>query len=117
MDIHTMTFQELKIVAKNHRPRIKQYYIKSRIELIRLLSMKELPMSYKIEKMTIQELRDTAKQRGLSGGIWKLSRSELVDLLYPRANQNDQNDNGRKEHDNPQKGEGDQIRVQVLKNL
>jgi hypothetical protein len=106
MDIHSMTFQELKLVAKERRPRIKQYYIKSRFELIRLLSLNELPQTYLIEKKTIQELREEAKARGFAGGIWKMSRSDLVDLLYPGPNQNHQNDNGGKEHDYPQKGEG-----------
>lgn len=58
------------------------YYTKKRIELIRLLSMPELPDSFKIEKLTIVELRVKAKERGLRG-FWKLTRDELVDLLYP----------------------------------
>ena len=106
MDVHSMSFQELKIVAKNHRPRIKQYYIKSRLELIRLLTMNELPQTYLIEKKTIQELREEARNRGFVGGIWKMSRSELVELLYPSPNENHQNDDGGKKHDYPQKGKG-----------
>jgi hypothetical protein len=106
MDIHAMTFQELKLVAKNHRPRIKQYYIKSRVELIRLLSLNELPQTYLIEKKTIQELREEAKARGFASGVWKMNRSDLVNLLYPGPNENNQDNNGGKEHNYPQKGEG-----------
>ena len=101
-----MSFQELKIMAKNHRPRIKQYYIKSRLELIRLLSLKELPQSFVIEKKTIQELREEAKARGFAGGVWKMSRADLISVLYPGPNQNDQDNDGGQKHDYPQKGEG-----------
>jgi hypothetical protein len=106
MDVHSMSFQELKIVAKNHRPRIKQYYIKSRLELIQLLTMNQLPQSYIIEKKTIQELRSEAKAKGFAGGIWKMNRADLVGLLYPGPNQNDQDNDGGQKHDYPQKGEG-----------
>jgi hypothetical protein len=74
MDIHSLSLQELKKVARDHKPKIKQYYVKSRLELIRLLSLKELPQEYIIEKMTIEELRAEAKRRGITKGIWKLSR-------------------------------------------
>jgi len=106
-----MSFQELKIVAKNRRPRIKQYYIKSRVELIRLLSLNELPQAYLIEKKTIQELREEAKVRGFANGIWKMSRTELVELLYPSTNQDNQNDDSGKKHNHPQTGETNQIGI------
>jgi len=102
-----MSFQDLKAVAKNHRPRIKHYYIKSRLQLIQLLSMNELPQSYIIEKKTIQELRDEAKVKGFAAGIWKMSRVELVDLLYPSPDENHQNNDGGEKHDYPQKRKGD----------
>jgi hypothetical protein len=76
------------------------------VELIKLLSLNELPQIYLIEKKTIQELRDEAKARGFASGIWKMTRSDLVELLYPCPNQNHQNNDGGKEHDYPQKGEG-----------
>ena len=45
-----------------------------RAELIQLLTMPELPASYRIEKMTIHELRDEAKKRNLRG-FWGLRLS------------------------------------------
>ena len=110
-----MNLAELKLEAKNHTPRIKQYYIKSRLELIKLLSMKEFPIEMVIAKKTIADLRKEAQERKLPN-IWKLRRSELVELLYPSTEQNNQNNDSGKEHNNPEKGERDQIRIQVLEN-
>lgn len=75
-----MSLVQLKQLAKTRR--IKMYYTKKRIELIHLLSMHDLPDSFKIEKLTIVELRDQAKKKGMRG-FWKLSRDDLVNLLYP----------------------------------
>lgn len=75
-----MSLVELKQVAKTRR--IKMYYTKKRAELIQLLSMPELPDSFKLEKLTIVELREEAKTRGLRG-FWGLSRENLLKLLYP----------------------------------
>lgn len=80
MDYHTMSLVELKQVAKTRR--IKMYYTKKRAELIHLLSMPDLPDSFKLEKLTIVQLREEAKTRGLRG-FWTLSRDELLNLLYP----------------------------------
>ena len=110
-----MSLTELKLEAKNHTPRIKQYYIKSRLDLIKLLSMKELPVEMVIAKKTIAELRKEAQARKLPN-IWKLRRSELVELLYPSSEQNNQNNDDGKEHNNPEKGESDKVGVHVLKN-
>jgi len=96
-----MSLMELKQVAKEHTPKIKQYYIKSRLELIKLLSMKEFPEEMILEKKTITELRKEAQNRGLAN-IWKLKRSELMELLYPSSQQNNQYNDDRKKHDNPQ---------------
>ena len=115
MDYHSMSLAELKLQAKNHTPRIKQYYIKSRLDLIKLLSMKELPVEMVIAKKTIAELRKEAQARKLPN-IWKLRRSELVELLYPSSEQNNQNNDDGKEHNNPEKGESDKVGVDVLKN-
>lgn len=115
MDYHSMSLAELKLQAKNHTPRIKQYYIKSRLDLIKLLSMKEFPIEMVIAKKTIAELRKEAQERKLPN-IWKLRRSELVELLYPNSEQNNEDDNNGKEHNNPEKGERDQVRIDVMKN-
>lgn len=95
-----MSLVELKKVAQTRN--IKMYYTKKRAELIQLLSMKELPASYMIEKLTIVELRDEAKKKGMRG-FWKLSRDELVSLLYPTGglSPNQQNDN-TETHEYPQ---------------
>lgn len=99
-----MSLVELKQAARDHKPPIKQYYIKTRLELIKILSMKELPASFVLEKKTIAELRKEAIQKGYKN-IWKLKKADLMDLLYPRSHQNNQNDNHTKKHDDPEKGE------------
>lgn len=99
-----MSLVELKQAARDHKPPIKKYYVKSRLELIQILSMKELPESFVLEKKTIAELRKESIEKGHKN-IWKLKRSELMDLLYPRTHQDNQNDNHAKKHDDPEKGE------------
>lgn len=110
MDYHSMSIADLKKAAKDHRPRIKHYYIKTRLELIQLLSMKELPQSYVVEKMKISELRQQAKEKGFIG-IWRLRKRELIDLLYPSAEKNDKNDDRGDKHHAPKEGEGKKIGV------
>lgn len=105
MDYHTMSLVELKQTARDHKPPIKKYYIKSRLELIQILSMKELPESFLIEKKTIAELRKESIEKGHKN-IWKLKKADLMELLYPRAHQDNQNDNHTKKHDDPEEGEG-----------
>jgi hypothetical protein len=73
--------------------------------------MEVLPESYKIEKMTIHELRDEARSRGHTKGIWRMLRTELIELLYPSSKQNDEDDNGGQKHDNPEKGDGEKVGV------
>jgi hypothetical protein len=95
MDYHKMSLVELKQAAKEHTPKIKQYYIKSRIELIQILSMTDFPTEMILEKKTISELRKEAQARKLPG-IWKMRRSELMELLqiipiYFLKNRNKQN--------------------------
>ena len=110
-----MSLVELKQAAKNHVPKIKQYYVKSRVELIRLLTLKEFPIEMVNAKKTIAELRKEAQDRKLPN-IWKLRRSELIELLYPSSQQYNENDNSREKHYNPEKSESDKVRVDVLKN-
>ena len=107
-----MSLVDLKKVAKTRR--IKMYYTKKRHELIRLLSLAELPESYTIEKYTIVQLRKQAKQRNISG-IWKLTREQLVNLLYPLPQEHDQNNDDAHEHDKPQTQDCDQVRKQEVK--
>jgi hypothetical protein len=100
MDYHSMSLVELKEIAKNHKPKIKQYYIKPRIELIRILTMKEFTHEMVLAKRTLAELRQEAIDKGYKN-IWKLRRAELVELLYPSPNKNNKNDDHAEEHDNP----------------
>lgn len=108
---HNMSLVELKQVAKTRR--IKMYYTKKRVELIRLLSMPELPDSYKIEKLTILQLREQAKERGMRG-FWKLSRDELVKVLYPlgsQVNEESKISDDADENENQHSNQNSQIRV------
>jgi hypothetical protein len=119
IDYHSMSLVDLKQAAKSHTPKIKQYYIKSRAELIQILTMNEFTQDMVVAKKTIAELRKEAQEKKLPG-IWKLRRAELVELLYPSSldpssKKDDKNDNNRKEHDDPQKSEGEEVRVNVLK--
>lgn len=88
----SMSLVDLKKAAKGRR--IKQYYIMKRHQLIQLLSMPELPNSYRIEKFTIHELREQAREKGIRG-FWSLHRDELVQLLYPTITP-------QKDYDTPQ---------------
>jgi len=109
---------ELKQAAKTRR--IKQYYIMKRPELIRLLSMETLPESYRIEKLTIQALREVAREKGIRG-VWALPRDRLVELLFPdyyrgdvhqtAADKDEKNQGNTDKHDNPQKHDAEDVRV------
>lgn len=101
-----MCLADLKKVARDHEPPIKQYYIKSRLELIRLLTMKALPESFILEKKTIAQLRKEATDKGFKN-IWKFRRAELMELLYPSTQQNDHDDKHTKKHDNPKGGKSE----------
>jgi hypothetical protein len=121
MDYTAMSLVELKQVAKTRR--IKQYYIMKRAQLIQLLSLAELPMSFKIEKMTIHELRDEAKRRGIRG-FWLAPRERLVELLFPEYSERDaneaaphknqQNEGHADKHDEPEKHDPQEVGVEDM---
>jgi uncharacterized protein YqfB (UPF0267 family) len=113
-DYHSMSLVELKQVAKEHMPKIKQYYIKSRAELIQILTMTKFTQDMVVAKKTLAELRKEAQDRKLPG-IWKLRRAELVELLYPGPEQHNQDDYDGKKHNYPKKSEGHEVRVDILK--
>lgn len=104
MDYSALSLVELKKVAKGRR--IKMYYILPKEELVRLLSLPELPIELQLQKKTIRQLRQEAKERNLSG-FWGLSRGELLTLLYPdqqgAADKNEKNQCHTDEHDTPEK--------------
>ena len=109
-DIHSLSLVELKQLAKNHNPPIKYYYIKPRVELIQILSMKEFSDKMKIEKKTIHQLRTEARDKGCSN-VWKMCRPQLIELLYPSTDQDNQNDNHTEKHDNPETSKSKEIRI------
>jgi hypothetical protein len=102
MDYHLLEYSELKQEARQRR--IKMYYVMRKAQLIYLLSMKELPEKYIVEKKTIQELRNEARARKIPQ-IYLLHRQALVDVLYPHLGntreKNNQNHDCAKKHDNP----------------
>ena len=93
-----MSLVELKRLAKTKK--IKQYYIMKKDQLISLLLMGELPFKFKLEKMTITDLRQIAKDRGIRG-FWSLSKEDLTQKLFP-STQDEQQDNSQTcKHQNP----------------
>ena len=60
------------------------------------------------------ELRKEAQERKIPG-LWKLRRAELVEILYPSTKQDNEDDDGGKKHNNPEKRESQEVRVEVLK--
>ena len=116
MDYDSMSLIELKQEAKVHTPKIKQYYIMTRVQLIQILKTKNFSQDMIVAKKTIAELRKEAQERKLPN-IWKLRRAELVELLYPSTKQDNQNNNDGQKHNNPQKGECKEIGIYVVKHL
>lgn len=94
--LNALPLVDLKQLAKGRR--IKLYYIMKRHQLIQLLSLNELPESFRFEKLTIQQLREEARQKGIRG-FWTLSRSDLLELLHPndRSSQQQYNDSNKNE--------------------
>lgn len=110
MDYANMCLVDLKNAAKVHRPPIKYYYVKSRKELIDILSLPEMPQRMIKEKLRIQDLRAQAKARNIPN-IWRMRRVELMELLYPDPKQDNQNNDDAEEHNTPKKGERKNVRV------
>lgn len=111
-----LSLPELKQIARTRH--IKQYYILKRAELIQLLTLAELPASYRIEKMTIHELRDEAKKRNLRG-FWGLRRERLVGLLFPEVQdtttkQNEEDERETQEHHDPEEHDPKEVGVQKV---
>lgn len=111
-----MSLVELKQHAKKRR-NIKQYYIMKRTDLINILSLSELPITFTLEKMTIQSLREEAMRRGIRG-FWSLRRTELLELLFPQrqstetpSNKNQQNESCTEKHNYPEKHNSQEVGV------
>lgn len=100
MEYSRMSLADLKKVARDHRPRIKKYYVMSKTELLSILTTPEFPETLKVEKMKLVELRAEAKKRNIPG-TWKLRRAELFELLYASPHKNDKNDDHAQKHNDP----------------
>jgi hypothetical protein len=104
MNYHLLEYSELKQEAKARR--IKFYYVKRKAELIQLLSMKELPEQYIVEKLRISQLKEMAKAKNYPQ-VYAMSRQMLVELLYPHlyrkagSQQQDKNHDGTQKHNAP----------------
>jgi hypothetical protein len=116
-DLNALPLASLKKMAKGRR--IKQYYILPKARLVELLSMPELPSRYRIEKMTIIELREIARQRELRG-FWNLNKYQLTRMLFPEnddaventaSHQHEKNDSQAGKHQNPENQDANQVRV------
>lgn len=102
---------------------VKHYYTMKRKEMLPILRAAAVPQKYVIEKMTIHELRDEAKRRGLRG-FWQLRRDALVKWLYPEfyhgdvheaaADKNEKNKGNTNKHDAPEQHGAENIRVEDL---
>jgi hypothetical protein len=114
MDYSTLSLVDLKKHAKEAR--IKQYYVMKRAQLIELLSMDELPLTLRVEKMTIHQLREEAKKRGIKG-FWDMTRGKLVEVLFGEeinnaaADKNEENKSQTDEHHEPQKHDAKDVGV------
>jgi hypothetical protein len=78
--METMEYAELKQLAKERR--IKKYYVMPKAELVRLLSMPELPQTYAIAKKTYKELLKEAQEKNIARS-WTKTKQELIEILYP----------------------------------
>ena len=111
-----MYLSELKLIAKTRR--IKMYYIKSKEELIELLTMKELPLEMRIEKMTNKQLQAEAKTRGIVG-VTGLRRPALINILFPKtedvgkaSSDENQEDQGKADkHHQPEEHDPEEVRI------
>jgi hypothetical protein len=123
-DLNALTLPALKKLIVERGIKLKQYYILPKAELIRILSMPELPSRYKIEKMTIVELREVAKSRRLRG-FWPLNKEQLTRMLFPEHNntventsthQHEKNDGKAGKHENPENQDANKVRVELVEN-
>lgn len=105
-NVHSLSLVELKQLAKINNPPIKYYYIKSRLELIQILTLKAFPQEMMIEKMTIHQLKKQAQAKGMIN-VWKMNRRQLIEHLYPSTNENNDNNDHTEEHNNPKTSESE----------
>lgn len=80
--MESMEYAELKKMAKERK--IKKYYIMQKAELVRLLSMPELPQTYAVAKKTYKELLKEAQAKDVPRS-WTKTKQELLEILYPQS--------------------------------
>ena len=123
-DLNSLTRSALKKLVVERGIKLKHYYILPKAELVRLLGMPELPSRYKIEKMTINELRDLAKERELRG-FWNLKKRQLTRMLFPEyddaventaSHKHEKNDGKAGKHEDPENQDTNQVRVELVEN-
>ena len=123
-DLNSLPLSALKRLVVERGIKLKQYYILPKAELVRILSMPELPSRYRIEKMTIIQLREIARQRELRG-FWNLNKYQLTRMLFPEnddaventaSHQHEKNDSQASKHQNPENKDANQVRVQLVEN-
>ena len=123
-DLNDLPLSALKRLVVERGIKLKQYYILPKAELVRILSMPELPSRYRIEKMTIIELREVAKQRKLRG-FWPLNKEQLTRMLFPEednaventaSHQHEKNDGQAGKHQNPEDQDTDKVGVELVEN-
>ena len=121
-ELNALSLMSLKKIAKGRR--IKQYYILPKTKLVELLSLPDLPQKYKIEKMTVVELRETAKERGLRG-FWGLNKEDLTRALFPKdddtienaaTHQEKKNNGEASEHQQPKEENTNDIGIKMMEN-
>jgi hypothetical protein len=82
MNYHELSLPDLKVLARDRTPKIKNYYIMKKAQLIQYLLMSDLPEKMIIEKKTLKSLQEEAKTKGIPK-VWKMRRAELLEILYP----------------------------------
>jgi len=113
-NFHELSLIELKQYIKQHNIKIKHYYIMKRDQLAELLSMADLPEEIKMDKITILQLREMAKERGIRG-IWALNREALMNVLFHESlDKNQKYKNDTDKHDDPQECDTKNVRVENL---
>ncbi len=107
-----MSLADLKKEAK--KLRVKKYYIMSKAQLLELLAMKEIPFKFRLEKMTISELRAIATERKMRG-FWDLSKEELKNKLFPTGEDEQKNHGETSKHEDPQNEHPEKVGVHTSK--
>jgi hypothetical protein len=116
IELEQQSLIDLKKLGK--RLGVKYYYIMPKEQLIRLLLLPDVPVELKMQKMTIHQLREEAKKKGMRG-FWGLSRQQLMGLLYPEysdgkrpANQYEEDKSDTHKHNEPEQHEANEVGIQ-----